>query len=407
MNNLKLYLYIIVVLTPISLLCQDRIIDISKNNGVYYLQCKINGYPIEFILDSGASDVIISEKEAEVLKAQGLISNSDFINTESYEIADGSIIHGESFIISQFQIGSEILYNVKASVIKGSNNSCLLGQSALEQLGYITIDYTNSKLIISESTKSLDSYLNNTWTCGNNLFYNGYSYETVDIGDLCWFGCNLQTNSYSNGDVILNNLSDYEWENTSNGAYVMPLNNPDFEYYGYWYNWFAVEDRRGLCPSGWHVATDFNWKNLFSSGVTLEKGSYITNYMFLNKEEELKICNKLKTHFGWWNNNGSNELGFNAYPAGFYPETGIENSYNINNGVFVGIYTSWWQPPSFPFGHSFFRSEESKRQAKAIELEAIKHNVDAEVIEIWDKSGKKSETYQDKNSGASVRCVKD
>ena len=145
MNNLKLSIFFIAVFTPISLLCQDRIIDISKNNGVYYLQCKINGYPIQFILDSGASDVIISEKEAEVLKAQGLISNSDFINTESYEIADGSIIESRRLTVSNFRIGDIILRDVVVSVTDGP---LLLGNNVFKEFRKIELNKSKNTLII-------------------------------------------------------------------------------------------------------------------------------------------------------------------------------------------------------------------------------------------------------------------
>ena len=50
--------------------------------------------------------------------------------------------------------------------------------------------------------------------CGNIVEYNGYDYQTVLIGDQCWFAENLRTEKYRNGDVILANLNDSEW--TSN-----------------------------------------------------------------------------------------------------------------------------------------------------------------------------------------------
>ena len=52
------------------------------------------------------------------------------------------------------------------------------------------------------------------WSCGDHLEYQGYDYETVQIGEQCWFAENLRAENYSNGDAIPSNLSDGEWSST-------------------------------------------------------------------------------------------------------------------------------------------------------------------------------------------------
>ena len=49
------------------------------------------------------------------------------------------------------------------------------------------------------------------WSCGDPLEYQGYDYETVQIGEQCWFAENLRSESYQNGDAIPADLSDSEW----------------------------------------------------------------------------------------------------------------------------------------------------------------------------------------------------
>ena len=75
------------------------------------------------------------------------------------------------------------------------------------------------------------------------------------IGDQCWFAENLRSENYENGDAIPSNLGPFDWKNTVSGASAAH----DLEVYGRLYNWYAVDDGRGLCPSGWHVPSDGEW----------------------------------------------------------------------------------------------------------------------------------------------------
>jgi uncharacterized protein (TIGR02145 family) len=104
----------------------------------------------------------------------------------------------------------------------------------------------------------------------------GYSYSVVEIGDQCWFAENLRSTVYANGDVILTGLTDGDWTSTTLGATAVYGEgnsgcnsfSPDIDAcdeaqslseYGRLYNWYAVDDARGLCPTGWHVPTDVEW----------------------------------------------------------------------------------------------------------------------------------------------------
>ena len=161
--------------------------------------------------------------------------------------------------------------------------------------------------------------------CGNVLSYQGYDYATVLIGEQCWFAENLRSESYENGDVIPSGLSDSEWESTSSGAVAVfgEGNSTCYNYspdgdacdeawslseYGRLYNWYAVVDARGLCPSGWHVPEIDEW-NLLTDNLG---GSNIAG-------------TQLKADYGWanadygWANggNGTNSSGFSALPGGY------------------------------------------------------------------------------------------
>ena len=87
--------------------------------------------------------------------------------------------------------------------------------------------------------------------------------ETVQIGEQCWFAENLRAENYRNGDEMPSGLSNAGWENLSEGASTLYLNNQANYYsFGLLYNWFAVVDDRGLCPSGWHIPSDGDWIDL-------------------------------------------------------------------------------------------------------------------------------------------------
>lgn len=94
----------------------------------------------------------------------------------------------------------------------------------------------------------------------------GNVYPTVTIGSQVWMQQNLRVTHYGNGDIIPNVLDSAAWPNLNIGARCYYDNDSVLNAfdYGCLYNWRAVIDERKLCPSGWHVATDFDWHDLVS-----------------------------------------------------------------------------------------------------------------------------------------------
>lgn len=80
--------------------------------------------------------------------------------------------------------------------------------------------------------------------------------KSVKIGDQVWMVENLNVDHYRNGDSIPEVKNQYEWRNLKTGAWCYYKNNPENgNKYGKLYNWYAVNDPRGLAPEGWHVPT--------------------------------------------------------------------------------------------------------------------------------------------------------
>lgn len=121
-------------------------IQMTKKNGVYTIPIKINNQEMEFILDTGASDVLLSSLEAILLIKQGSLTEDDVLGQEAYSMANGNIEIGTVVNLRQVQIGSKIIYNVRATVVDNIAAPLLCGQSALARFGKIVIDYKSGTL---------------------------------------------------------------------------------------------------------------------------------------------------------------------------------------------------------------------------------------------------------------------
>lgn len=119
------------------------------DNGVYFVPIEINGVMMEFIFDTGASSISMSVTEVLFLYKQGLISENDFIGSQQFIDATGTISEGTIINLKSVKIGDKTLKNIQASVVHNLEAPLLLGQSALGKFGKISIDY-NNKLITFE-----------------------------------------------------------------------------------------------------------------------------------------------------------------------------------------------------------------------------------------------------------------
>lgn len=120
----------------------------KMTGGTYEVPCTINGLPLKFIFDTGASDVTISSVEANFMLKNDYLSEKDFKGSRRYITADGNITDGAVICIKEVLVGDVVLKNIEASVVKNQKAPLLLGQSVLERFGSITIDNENNKLII-------------------------------------------------------------------------------------------------------------------------------------------------------------------------------------------------------------------------------------------------------------------
>ena len=131
----------------------ERVVEVpfSAANGVTIVKCSINGLPLTFVFDTGASNVSISQTEASFMYKNGYLSKKDIVGNSAYITADGSISIGTNIILQKIDFGGLELKAVRASVVCNQRAPLLLGQTVLQRLGKIEID--NQRQVLKITTK--------------------------------------------------------------------------------------------------------------------------------------------------------------------------------------------------------------------------------------------------------------
>ncbi len=207
----------------------------------------------------------------------------------------------------------------------------------------------------------------------------GNTYNTASIDTQCWMAENLKTTTYKNGTPIPNVTDDNAWSNLTSGAYVWYNNDTLWkDPYGALYNWYAVTDPNGLCPTGWHIPDEDEWTALtdFIGGTSSPHGNM------------LKSCRQVNHPYGGDCNTSQhprwNSYNYSLYGTDNYGFSGLPGGTRLNDGDFsyLGSIGDWWSA-----------TEDSSSDAWIRRLKYNKGNVGI--------------YSSDKIRGRSVRCLKD
>ncbi len=148
----------------------------------------------------------------------------------------------------------------------------------------------------------------------------GNAYPIVKIGNQYWLKKNLRVTRYRNGDAIARVAADAQWKILTSGGLCSYDNDATNDtVYGSLYNWYALSDSRGLCPEGWHVPSDAEWKSL---------GNFLGGNMVAGGK--MKSTGTLEQSSGLWflpNTSATNSSGFTGLPGG----------YRINYGTYYSM----------------------------------------------------------------------
>jgi uncharacterized protein (TIGR02145 family) len=230
----------------------------------------------------------------------------------------------------------------KQNLITGSILSFVL---LLAACGNTTNENTTSQQSTVQDTKvSTTKIIDKPFTDSRD----GNVYKTITIGNQTWMAENLRFKA-------------------SSGCWSYNYNESNAKTYGYLYDW---ETAKKVCPTGWHLPTDAEWKTLISclGGVDIAGG-------------------KLKATTSWEspNSGATNESGFNALPGGLLE---IKRAFHC-----LGTYGNWW-------------SSTENNTLSADDVRALGYKC------AWYCSLHNNESYVDlfsggETAGFSVRCIKD
>lgn len=200
-------------------------------------------------------------------------------------------------------------------------------------------------------------------------------YNTIEIGTQIWMAENLRATKYNDGTLIELVTDNNSWAGLTTPAYCWYDNsNATFgSNYGALYNWHTVNTGK-LCPVGWHVPSDEEWKTL-EMHLGMSKNAADQFGLSRGKDEGGKMKESGTTHWGSPNISANNGSGFTALPGG---------SRFHNDGSFSGmwVFGDWWSS-----------TENSANEAWVRRLSFESSNV--------------LRSYESKGNGFSVRCLKD
>ena len=304
--------------------------------------------------------------------------------TDSSAVFQGNLDNdGNSEIISMgfvFDTLPSPDLNTNSILINTTYNTFKLGvDSLLNNTTYYVRSFATNALGTNYSNEISFTTENTSSPCNGlqSILYQGKEYALTEIGNQCWFAENLSVSAYRDGTTIPNITINSNWGNLNTGAWSHNLNAVAHEeVYGKIYNWHAVNNVRGLCPSGWKVPDDNDWNELVSSLDTLADTSCFNCVASFNAGESLKSSGNSRWLF--MNNMANNSTGFNALPGGSRNgNTGITSG-NFNN---IGTVAVWWSSTAHGTNSTHVRS---------VSLNNGEFNV----------------SNQTREAGHSVRCIK-
>jgi uncharacterized protein (TIGR02145 family) len=161
-------------------------------------------------------------------------------------------------------------------------------------------------------------------------------YQPLTIGSQVWMLKNLNVDHFRNGDSFPEVRDSIEWINLKTGAWCFFKNDPAMgAIYGKLYNWYAVNDPRGLTPEDWHVPSYTEWEELseFLGGESVAGG---------------KLKETGTSHWLNPNEGATNNSGFSALPGGHRNYDGIS--------LGIGASVNWWSSTEYGKANAWGRS---------------------------------------------------
>lgn len=148
----KFFLFILIAISFSKLSTSQTKLLFKSENGIKKINGKLNSVPMEFIFDTGASNVSISLTEALFLIKNNRISKQDILGATYSQLANGEVVKQTKIVIDEIDLGGIKINRVLANISYNTDAPILLGQSVISQLGKVTIQ--GNTLIISKKQKN-------------------------------------------------------------------------------------------------------------------------------------------------------------------------------------------------------------------------------------------------------------
>lgn len=220
----------------------------------------------------------------------------------------------------------------------------------------------------------------------------------VQAGRQTWMLQNLNVTHFKNGDAIPQATTNEAWNlaaNEGKPAWCYYNNISDQEmYYGKLYNWFAVNDPRGLSPEGWHVANENDWKILISTyGDSIAGGALKIDNGWMDWSDMMtcKNCDK-------WNATYRSQ-----HHCDFCKDQKVISIMRKGTGNNVSGFAAWPGGCRFTSGEFFRKGRLAQWWTSGLTNE----NQPMNVIIYHYENGVYLDDKQSKGVGMSVRCIKD
>jgi uncharacterized protein (TIGR02145 family) len=193
---------------------------------------------------------------------------------------------------------------------------------------------SNITSLLPNTTYHVRAYATNsvgTTYGGDSTFTTAQTFANLPSVTICsqiWTSKNLDVSTYRNGDNIPQVTDPSVWHSLTTGAWCW-YNNDSATFastYGKLYNWYAVNDPRGLAPQGWHVPNDAEWSTL----STCLGGDAVAG----GKMKETGTA-----HWTSPNTGAVNSSGFAGLPYAFRLYSGTFN--------FLGLYGYFWSSTQY------------------------------------------------------------
>lgn len=127
----------------------ENTIYLTSEQNMKFLTASIDGDNYKFLLDTGASNIVINKTVLSSLFENGFVTKNNYLGNSVAEIADGNIVECENYEISEIKIGNNIIRDVVVSVINSNDSMLLFGMDGLNKLNVKQLNLKENEITLN------------------------------------------------------------------------------------------------------------------------------------------------------------------------------------------------------------------------------------------------------------------